>query len=390
MPFPVTYLIDQPAPSETFVRREVELLRGRGWAIDARMLSGGEPLAYALRDCPRDALARFLRAAAARVAEELFRSPRTALRILRRLPQAASLAAQARASGSPLLHAHFAGITADLASIAAAALALPWTCSVHARDVFTAAPDALWRRLRSARAIAACSLQAARAVTGAGIAADRVSVLHHGLPLGAYPFRADRPGGLIFTACRLEPKKGLDTLLLACSRLQDSGVPFTCVIAGTGPALGALKALAEEKELSARVAFAGWLSEEETRSQLAAASVLALPSRRTADGDRDGIANILVEGLALGTPVVTTTAGAAAEVLADDVNGRLVPPDNPERLAEALAGLLGSEATRLRLSAAGRRTAEEQFDGSACIRQLEAFFERARSPASATPRPTPA
>ena len=93
-------------------------------------------------------------------------------------------------------------------------------------------------------------------------------------------------------------------------------------------------------------------------------------------------ANILVEGLALGTPIVTTTAGAAQEVITDNVNGLLVPPDSPERLADALADLLASKETRIRLATAGRQTAEAQFEGSACVRQLEAFFEQAAATAS--------
>ncbi len=383
MAFPVTLLIDQPAPSETFIRREAELLQRRGWPVTMPVLKDGEDaLPFALFSCPADARGRFFKAAAARLGEELLRSPGTALRLLKRLPQAASLARQARDTGCRLIHAHFAGITADLAAVAAAALGLPWTCSVHARDVFASPPGLIRRRLRSARGVAACSHAAAQAVTAAGLAENNVSVIRHGLPLYDYPFDTIHPDELIFTACRLEPKKGLDTLIQACAQLRRRGVPFTCVIAGSGTELGALKALAAKLALSDAVLFPGWLSQEETRSQIMDASVLALPSRRMPDGDRDGIANILVEGLALGTPIVTTTAGAAQEVITDNVNGLLVPPDSPERLADALADLLASKETRIRLATAGRQTAEAQFEGSACVRQLEAFFEQAAATAS--------
>jgi glycosyltransferase involved in cell wall biosynthesis len=228
--------------------------------------------------------------------------------------------------------------------------------------------------------VAACSAAAARAVTDAGFPAEAVSVIRHGLPLYDYPFDTIHPDEVIFTASRLEPKKGLDTLLQACTLLQNRGVRFTCVIAGAGSLLGELKRLADEKGLQGSVVFLGWLSQEETRSQVMDASVLALPSRRLPDGDRDGIANILVEALALGTPVVTTTAGAAPEVIQDGVNGRLVPPDDPARLADALAALLGSKELRIRLATAGRQTAETLFEGAACIRQLEALFHRLAEP----------
>ncbi|MGI6390451.1 MAG: glycosyltransferase [Kiritimatiellia bacterium] len=86
------------------------------------------------------------------------------------------------------------------------------------------------------------------------------------------------------------------------------------MIAGSGPLERDLHALVRRLSLDTAVTFTGWLTQEEIRAHLLAARAVALPSRRTADGDRDGIANILLEAMALGTPVVTTEAGAAGEV----------------------------------------------------------------------------
>jgi glycosyltransferase involved in cell wall biosynthesis len=378
MPFPITYVLDQLAPSETFIRRELELLRRREWPVFTRLLKGGvNPLMFAPLSCPEGFRWRFLRAAAARLFAELFRSPRTAFRILKRLPQAVDLTRKILDTDSLLVHAHFAGITADLASIAARALGRPWTCSVHARDVFACPPEILFRRLRGATAIAACSQAAADTVIACGIPSERVSLIRHGLPLNDFPFDTIHPDERLFTACRLELKKGLDTLLRACALLRKRGVRLTCAIAGTGPLLAPLKQLATDLDLSDTVYFLGWLSQEELRSRVMDASVIALPSRRAPDGDRDGIPNILIEALALGTPIVTTTAGAAREVITDSVNGLLVPPDSPQPLADALATLLASKDMRLRLANAGRKTVEALFDGASNIRQLEAFFTRA-------------
>ncbi len=378
MPFPVTYLIDRPAPSETFIRREIELLRRCGWPLHLCFLTGPDALRRLPPGAPPGLARRVLSAAAARLAQESLRSPATALRLLARLPQAADLARLAAANGSRLIHAQFAGPTADLAAQAARALGLPWTCSVHARDVFATPPGLLRRRLASAHAITACSQQAAEAVAAAGLPRSRLSVIRHGLPLDAFPFQdAPRVAPLILTACRLTPKKGVDTLLDACARLRAQALPFVCEIAGDGPLHAALAAQARRLGLSDAVRFLGWLPEERLRARLAQAAVLALPSRRLADGDRDGIANVLAEALALGTPVVTTDAGAACEILRPEENARLVPPDAPDALADALAGLLRDPDLRNRLAAAGRRTAETLLDGAANIRQLEALFERA-------------
>ena len=378
MPFAVTYLLDQLAPSETFIRREIDQLRRRNWPVYTRLLKGGvSPLKVSLASCPEGFRIRFLRAACARVAEELFRSPCAAIRIVLRLPQAADLAQKVVETDSKLIHAHFAGITADLASIVARTLGLPWTCSVHAHDVFTVSPQTLFRRLRTANSVTACSQRAAHAVVGCGVPAEKVVLIHHGLPLNDYPFDTIQPDEVILAASRLEPKKGIDTLIRACSLLRDRGVRFTCVIAGSGSQQRDLERLTEQLKLGRAIVFIGWQSQEETRSHIMDASVLALPSRRTRDGDSDGIANILIEALALGTPLVTTTAGSASEVIVDSVNGLLVPPDAPDRLADALALALASKELRLRLAKAGRETSEKLFDSSKNIQQLEAFFSKA-------------
>lgn len=381
MPFPITYLLDQSVPSETFIRRELDQLRRHNWPIFTRFLKGGTaPLKFALRSCPEGFRWRFFKAAVQRILEELPQSPRSACRILKRLPQAAYLVKKTAEADSRLLHAHFAGLTADLAAIVAHTLVLPWTCAVHAHDVFVSPPRQLLRRLRTAAAIVACSQQAADAVTAAGIPPEKVSVVRHGLPLNDFAFDTIQPDGLVLFTGRLEPKKGADTLIRACALLLTRGLHFTCVIAGDGPCRHALERLSEQLGLIDTVVFVGWQSQEETRSHIMDASMLVLPSRRLGNGDRDGIANVLIEAMALGTPVITSTASAASEVITDNVNGLLVPPDDPERLADILATALTSKELLLRLAKAGRQTVESQFDGSKNIEQLEAFFNQAVAP----------
>ncbi len=378
MPFPVTYLLDRISRSETFIRRELDQLERRNWPVFTRLLNDDtNPLKFSLGSCPKKYRWPFFKASCARILSELPTAPVAACRIIKRLPQAAHLIKKVSDTESRLIHAQFAGITADLSAIAARAMGLPWTCAVHAYDVFTVHPRALHRRLQTAAGVTACSQHAADAVLAAGIPQDKVSVIHHGLPLNDFTFDTIQPDEVLFCACRLEKKKGLDTLLQACALLRMHGVRFTCIIAGTGPCLHELEDLRHQLELEQTVFFAGWQSEEETLTRMMDSSLLVLPSRRMRNGDRDGIANILLEAMALGTPVVTTTAGAAGEVITDNVNGLLVPPDDPATLADVLARALSSKELLLRLAKAARKTIENEFDGSVNIGQLEAFFKRA-------------
>lgn len=381
MTFPITYLLDHSAPSETFIRRELDQLQRRNWPVYKRQLKNGDDvLKFSLNCCPEGFRWRFSKAAWRRIKSECSYAPVHACRIFRRLPQAAYLIKKLIDSDSWLIHAQFAGITCDLAAIAAETVGIPWTCAVHAHDIFTASPQAVARRLRTADAVVACSQLAADTVLNAGVAAEKVSVIHHGLPINDFPFDTIQPDETLFCACRLEPKKGIDILLHACAILLKRGVHFTCTIAGTGPCYDDLVKMCGQLGLEQTVFFTGWLSGDETRSRMIDSSMLVLPSRRTRNGDRDGIANILIEAMALGTPVVTTTAGAAGEVITDNVNGLLVPPDDPVALADALAKGLACKELLIRLAKSARTTAVTLFDGSKNIGQLETLFKRVAEP----------
>jgi glycosyltransferase involved in cell wall biosynthesis len=379
MPFVVTYLIDRFAPSETFIRREIEQLRRRNWTVFTRLLNdnGDQQLKFALFSCPDGFRMRFCRAAAGRILEELPRNPLVALRILKRLPQTGTLIKKTLECESRLIHSHFSGITADMAAIAARTLGINWSCSVHASDIYTVSSAVTRRRLAGAVAIAACSRKVMQATIDTGIPAERVHLIRHGLPMNDFPLNTIRPEEFIFTACRLNHKKGLDTLLKACAALAERGIDTPCVIAGAGADEFKLKKLRGALNLNDRVFFKGWLSPEETRTYLRNSICTVLPSRRAANGDRDGIANILVESLALGSPVITTNAGSADEFIQNGINGLLIEPDNHLTLADAIDKVLKSEPLRRQFIEEGRRTAEICFDGASNIQKMEALFDYA-------------
>ena len=97
-----------------------------------------------------------------------------------------------------------------------------------------------------------------------------------------------------------------------------------------------------------------------------------------ADGDRDGIPNVLVEAMACGLPVVTTPVSGIPELVRDGDNGLLVPPDDPEaRGRGAAAAARRPRRSPPRLGRAGRETVLRRFDGDRLARRLAALFEEA-------------
>jgi glycosyltransferase involved in cell wall biosynthesis len=96
-----------------------------------------------------------------------------------------------------------------------------------------------------------------------------------------------------------------------------------------------------------------------------------------ANGDRDGIPNVLVEAMACALPVVTTPVSGIPELVRDGENGLLVPPDDPDALAAAILRLRGDAALRRRLGEAARATVRERFDGDRLAGELVALFREA-------------
>jgi glycosyltransferase involved in cell wall biosynthesis len=131
------------------------------------------------------------------------------------------------------------------------------------------------------------------------------------------------------------------------------------VLLGEGPERAVLAAQARELGVDARLA--GRVAEAEVAAWLARASVLALPSRVAAGGDRDGLANVLLEAMASGVPVVTTAAGSAEDAVAHRRTGLIVPPDDPAALAAALRAVLAEPALAAALAARARRLVEQRY-----------------------------
>jgi glycosyltransferase involved in cell wall biosynthesis len=146
---------------------------------------------------------------------------------------------------------------------------------------------------------------------------------------------------------RLSQEKGVDVLLQALARLTGD---WQLSIAGDGPERPHLEAMA-----GPRVRFLGWQDKCELRKRYQEASIFVLPSRY------EGMANVVLEAMASGLPVVATTVGGNAELIVPGETGRLVPPDAPDALAEALQPLLHDPELRIRYGRAGRTRVEQHF-----------------------------
>jgi colanic acid/amylovoran biosynthesis glycosyltransferase len=288
------------------------------------------------------------------------------------------LGACVRERGISHLHAHFATSAADVAMRAAALAGVHYTFTAHARDIFHASVDerVLGERISNAHAVVTVSeFNRADLHRRFGEAARRVRRIYNGLDLARFDWRSPREHEpLILAVGRLVEKKGFADLIDACAHLARSDTAWRCVIAGDGPLAEPLRAQIREHGLTDRVRMLGALPPAEVAGWMREAAVLAVPCVVGEDGDRDGLPTVLLEGMALGCPCVSTDVTGIPEIVHNDDTGLVVVQRSPQSLAGALERLLGDAPLRERLARNARRMIESEFDIHHNTARMRALF----------------
>jgi glycosyltransferase involved in cell wall biosynthesis len=307
-----------------------------------------------------------------------------------------------RRAGQPIdhLHAHFAHDPTLIALLVHMLTGVSFSFTAHARDLVQIPPRALIERIAQASFVLTCSgtnIDYVNNTVPAPLRA-KVRLIHHGVNLDGFaPItqnqelrtenQPDTRGSqfsvlgssdlLILSVGRLVEKKGFPDLIAACARLRQAGQQFRCAIYGEGPLHGQLSALIERLELADCVTLAGERGQAQLIPIFQSADIFALAPFVTEDGDRDGIPNVLVEAMACGLPVVSTTVAGIPELVRHGENGLMVAPRDVDALADALATLLGDQSRRERMGADARATVVAHFDLRAAARQIATLFDQA-------------
>jgi glycosyltransferase involved in cell wall biosynthesis len=177
-----------------------------------------------------------------------------------------------------------------------------------------------------------------------GVPAGRIEVLRNGVDLQLFrPIDREswrRRLGFrrttLLSVGNLVPLKGHDLAIRALRLLPE----MELVVIGDGPERAALGSLARESAVSDRVTFVGVMVQEELRHYFGAADALVLAS------SREGWANVLLESMACGTPVIASKVGGTPEVVTAPEAGVIMAERTPEALAEAARGLFASYPDR--------------------------------------------
>ena len=384
-PGPIAYLTPEfPGQTHTWIWREV--VHMREWGVDIRLFSTRQPddasaARHAFAEKAQDETVylwprplrsivvsgawvvltrplRFLRAAAvALTLDGMSLRQRAAIAPL--LVAACILAREAAAQGIRHLHVHSAARSAVIAMMTHRLLGIPYSIALNANLGWWGGGMASKLGEAEFTAVNAEWLRAQVRDDYPGLRPSQVLLARPGVDTEKWvpgDCKSDDATFGLVTVGRVHHGKGHDITIRAVARLRESGRDVRLRIVGGGPYMDSLRSLADQLRLEGAVEFSGSVSENEVMAFLGTADAFVLASRFEALGVA------YMEAMALGLPTIATDAGGAGEIIITGHDGLLVPPEDDERLATAIASLMDDSELRRRLGKNARRTIVERFD----------------------------
>jgi len=381
----IAYLTSQyPAASHSFVRREIHAVERTG--VEVLRFSVRRPAAdlpdpadrreaAATRVVLAQGAGRLMAATLATVLrrprafagalmltlQAAQRYPAGAVRHLAYLMEACWLSREL--AGVRHLHAHFGTNPAAVARLVHRLTGLPYSFTVHGPDEFDAPREYdLPGKIADARAVVAISSFGRSQLMRWSDPAHwgKLAVVRCGVDalFTDEPPVGDRAAPQLACVARLSAQKGLPLLIDAAARLVRDGVDFRLVLVGDGELRAELEARIAQAGLDGRVSITGMVAADVVRRVLLESRAMVLPSFA------EGLPVVIMESLALGTPVVVSAIAGTPE-LVDGECGWLVPAGDVDALADAMRAVLATDAgTLARMGAVGRARVLEMHDAA--------------------------
>lgn len=395
----VAYLVNRyPAPSHSFIRREIQAVEALGTKVFRFSIRNVE-----LHDLPdvrdqkeRDRTSALLGAGAARLIGAVLKvgllRPKLAYRGFRAaflgvswrpmdlvkrtayFAEAALLAQHVENAAIDHIHAHFGTNPTTVARIASKIAGVPYSFTVHGPDEFDA-PIELDLRGK----IADCAFCVAISSYGRSQLMrwsayrdwPKIEIVRCGVEKSFLEDEGGSPegGGPAFcTVARLSAQKGVPLLLAATARLANQGLAFKLSILGDGEMRAEVEAMIEQAGLQNHVTLVGWADTATVIDHLRGARAMVLPSFA------EGLPVVIMEALSLQTPVITTAIAGIPE-LVDERCGWVVPAGSVEALSVAMAEALRAPAEQLSgMGQIGRERVAELHDASINGKKLNDLF----------------
>jgi glycosyltransferase involved in cell wall biosynthesis len=200
-----------------------------------------------------------------------------------------------------------------------------------------------------------------------GVMLQRIMNMNIDVETGKKKFDIPQNSNVIGVVGRLVPIKGHKYLVSAAKRIIKEFDNTFFVFVGDGYLESRLEKQAESLGVRKNIIFTGWRSDAIV--VLGLFDVLVLPSLN------EGMGKVLIEGMALGKPIVASSVGGIIDLVKDGDNGILVPPRDSDALAEAILKLIRNKNLAQKLGKNGKAKVYPEYDTSTMIRQIEDLYE---------------
>ena len=303
-----------------------------------------------------------------------WRSAGFLVRALVIMPKAAAMARHMVENGIEHVHAHWATHPALAAYCIHRLAGIPYSMTIHAHDLYMS--RTMLREKVHAAAFVVTISEYNRQLLGTLCGTEilsRVRVVRCGVDLERFqPDSTMTESSIPIVACvaGLEPYKGHTHLIEACFILRQRKIAFECLLIGQGSRRKSLEKQIASSQLEANVRLMGPRTHREVREILGKASVFVLASVVEKNGRTEGIPTALMEAMAMEIPVVATQVSGIPELVEHEHTGLLVPPENAERLADAIHRILSDPPLAEAMVQAGASRVRERYNLETNVEEL--------------------
>lgn len=285
----------------------------------------------------------------------------------------ASLASRIRGAGLDMLHVHSSTSIAGGCAWLGRRLGLPVLIKEVTYPAFSPLErfvigNPLWEIWRRKAYVQAQHAEASRDLAIKGVAPSRIFEIPNGIDMPATAPREEDPELVLFAGNLSQGVrvKGLDTLIAAWSRVARMHPGARLVLAGRGDP-SSVSRLASAAGILDRMELLGHCSDLDALYRRSA--IVVLPSRT------EGMSNVLLEAMSRGVPVVATDIPGNRAVISRPGIGLMVPPEEPDAMADAIDKLLKNPTLRREVGEAARGHIAEQFEIAIVARRLADAYQ---------------
>lgn len=262
--------------------------------------------------------------------------------------QSISIAFEIKKLGIQHLHAHFGTQATTVARQAAIFADISYSFTAHAKDIYYQYEESteLGEKMRDAfSTVTVSDYNLAYLQQQYGADAAKAVRVYNGMDLDKFPYAefTSRERHILAVG-RLVEKKGFSVLLDVLALLKQQNINVKCTLVGDGTLRQELAAQIKALNIEDVISMVGPMPQPDIIEMMKAANMVVTPCVISEDGDRDGLPTVLLESMALGTPVSSTQVEGIPELVIDNETGLCVPPQDPMVLAQAMQRLLDDQA----------------------------------------------